>query len=266
MLSGLAIRIALRKHIRLEGGGSQADMSKLIEIIRKLGEQSRQPLGFGALAGRSESAPTLALIGTSTAANAAAELEAVEGDAVDAVILDAGYVADGGGPDGVVWGVGPGALSDEEVEGLASAGCDFFVIDPDSAPAAIVSQPDAAIIVTLPEPADRETAAALRALGVSGSLSRPPAELSRIGFGDLVAILRMGASVGGAILVECPRDVSTADLAALRDAGVDAVVLPLSESGRVSDMAAKIRELPPRKKSSGPGDTRFQALAPTGSD
>lgn len=243
-------------------------MSKLIEIIRKLGEQSQQPLGFGALTGRSGSAPTLALIGTATA-NVGAEMEAIEGDVVDAVILnsdDAVSIGDQGGIDGVVWGVGPGALSNEDVESLVSAGCDFFVIDPETAPAAIVSQSDADTLVTLREPPDRETAAALRGLGVSGSVSRPPADLSEIAFRDLVAIRRMGASVGGVTLVECPSNVSTADLTALRDAGVDGVVVPLSEPERVSDIARKIRELPPRKRGSGPGETRFQALAPTGSD
>ena len=241
-------------------------MSKLIEIIRKLGQQSQQPLGFGALAGRSESAPTLALIGTATAENVAASLEAIEGDVVDAVILDADSIGDQDGIDGVVWGVGPGSLSDEDVERLVSAGCDFFVIDPQTAPAAIVSQRDAATLVTLREPADRETSAALRGLGVSGSLSAPPAELTEIAFKDLVSIQRMGASVGGAMLVECPRGVSTAGLTALRDAGVDGIVVPLSELERVSDVAAKIRELPPRKRGSGSGETRFQALAPSGAD
>ena len=244
-------------------------MSKLIEIIRKLGEQSQQPMGFGALTGRSGVTPTLALIGTATAVGVGAEMEAVEGDVVDAVILDAGdavSIVGQGVMDGVVWGAGPGALSNEDVESLVAAGCDFFVIDPETAPAAIVSQTDAATLVTLREPADRETAAALRGLGVTGSLSRPPDDLAEIAYKDLVAIRRMGASVGGATLVECPRNVSTADLTALRDAGVDGVVVPLSEPERVSEIAGKIRELPPRKRSSGPGETRFQALAPTGSD
>ncbi len=242
-------------------------MSKLIEIIRKLGEQSQQPLGFGALAGRSESSPTLALIGTATAENVAAGMEAIEGDVVDAVMLDsedAVSIKSRNGMDGVVWGVGPGALSNEDVESLVSAGCDFFVIDPETAPAAVVSQSDTATIVTLNEPADRETAAALRGLGVVGSLSRPPVELTEIAYRDLVAISRMGASVGGMILVECPRGVSTADLTALRDAGVDGVVVSLSESERVSDIAGKIRELPARNRSARPGETRFQALAPSG--
>ncbi|MCY4654758.1 MAG: hypothetical protein OXC95_16535, partial [Dehalococcoidia bacterium] len=116
------------------------------------------------------------------------------------------------------------------------------------------------------EPADRETSLALRELGVNGSLSRPPEGLKEIAFRDLVAIRRMGASGGGAVLVEAPAEVSATGLAALRDAGVDGVVVPLSDSARVADLAEKIRELPPPKKSSGPGETRFQALAPTGSD
>ena len=244
-------------------------MSKLIELIRKLGQQSQQPLGFGALASRAEASPTMALIGTAAAESAAAELEAVEGDVVDAVMLDAdgaASVADGGGPDGVVWGVGAGTLSNEDVKAFAKAGCDFFVIDPSTAPAAIVSQADTATIVTLNEPPDRETSLALRGLGVSGSLSGPPADLEGIGYRDLVAILRMGASVGGVLLVEPPANITTSDLTALRDAGVDGIVAELSDSERVSELARKIRELPPRKRGAGSGETRFQALAPSGSD
>ena len=160
-------------------------MSKLIELIRKLGQQSQQPLGFGALSAASEPSPTMILIGRTSASAVADELESVEGDVVDAVILDAEGAVSAGDSDaleGLVWGVGPGPLSDADVETLVSAGCDFFVIDPDTAPAAVASQPDAATIVTLSEPADRETSQALRALGVDGSLSAPPAGLKEIAY------------------------------------------------------------------------------------
>ncbi len=244
-------------------------MSKLIEIVRKLGQQSRQPLGFGALASRAEESPTLALIGMASARNVAENMSAIEGGVVDAVILDSGGVnsiEDCAEIEKLVWGVGPGTLNNEDVEKLTSYGCDFFVIDPATAPAAIVSQTDVATIVTLREPADRETSLALRELGVNGSLSRPPADMEEIAYRDLVEIRRMGASVGGVLMVEAPAKLTTADLTALRDAGVDGVVVPLSESERVSDLARKIRVLPLHKRSSGSGDTRFQALAPTSSD
>lgn len=244
-------------------------MSKLIELIRKLGEQSQQPLGFGALASKPETSPSMALIGTSAAASVSGSLDAIEDDVVDAVILnsdDVDWIKEWDSGENMIWGVGPGSLKDEDVETLVRSGCDFFVIDPVTAPAAIVSQPDAATIVTLAEPADRETSSALRELGVNGSLSRPPEGMTEIAYRDIVAIRRMGASVGGATLVEAPAEVSTAGLAALRDAGVDAIVVPLSESDRVSDLAEKIRELPPPKRRSRSGETRFQALAPGGSD
>ena len=241
-------------------------MSKLIELIRKLGQQSQQPLGFGALSAASEPSPTMILIGRTSASAVSDELKAVEGDVVDAVMLDAeGAVsdADSDALEGLVWGVGPGPLSDADVETLVSAGCDFFVIDPDTAPAAVASQPDAATIVTLSEPADRETSQALRALGVDGSLSAPPAGLKEIAYRDLLAIQRMGMSTGGAMLVQPPDEISESGLAALRDAGVDGVAVSLSDAARVSDLAGKIRALPPRKRSQAQ-ETRFQALAPSG--
>ena len=242
-------------------------MSRLIELIRKLGQQSQQPLGFGALASKVEATPSVALIGAASASSVSDNLNAINGDIVDAVILNSDDVDPAKGldcGDDLIWGVGPGSLNDEDVQTLVRSGCDFFVIDPSNAPAAIVSETDIATIVTLAEPADRETSLALRELGVNGSLSRPPEGLKEIAFRDLVAIRRIGSSVGGAVLVEAPAEVSAVSLAALRDAGVDAVVVPLSEPERVSDMAEKIRGLPPRKKSSGPGETRFQALAPAG--
>ena len=250
-------------------GGRYAIMSKLIELIRKLGQQSQQPLGFGALANRAKASPTMALIGTAAAVNLADSMDAIESKVVDAVVLDSDNVnsiKDCAGIENLVWGVGPGALSNEDVETLASSGCDFFVINPATAPAAIVSQTDTATIVTLSEPADRETSLAMRELGVRGSLSRLPTDSEGIAYRDLVAVRRMGASVGGALIVEAPNKVSTADLTALRDAGVDGILVPLSESEWVSDIAKKIRELPPRKRSSASEETRFQALAPSGSD
>ncbi len=243
-------------------------MSKLIELIRKLGQQSQQPLGFGALTNRAEASPAMALIGMATAANVSGGMEAIEGEVVDAIVLDSNDVSaikDCAGIENLVWGVGPGALSNKDVETLASSGCDFFVIDPLTAPAAIVSQTDTATIVTLSEPADRETSLALRELGVNGSLSRPPADMEEITYRDLVAVRRMAASVGGVLIIEAPAKATTGDLAALRDAGVDGIIVPLSESERVSNLARKIREIPPRKRSSASGETRFQVLAP-GSD
>lgn len=241
-------------------------MSKLIELIRKLGQQAQQPLGFGALASRAETSPSMALIGTASASNLSQCLDAVESDAVSAVILDAddvNAIEKCERKENLVWGVGAGPLTNEDVENLASAGCDFFVINPDTAPAAVASQTNAATIVTLAGAPERETALALRALGVNGSLSRPPAELTELAYRDLVEIGRVAASVGGVLMVKCPPTVSSSDLIALRDAGADAIVVALSDSAGVSELAAKIQELPPRKKSPRPEETRFQALAPS---
>ena len=231
-------------------------MSRLIDLIGRLGQQSAQPLGFGALAGRTEAAPTMALV------CAASPNDAADGvsDAVDAIVFDA-KDADAilalDKPDSLVWGVSFTSENPADVDALANAGCDFFVIgDAGATPGAVVSYPDAVKLVALREPADRETAAALRALRVGGSVNTSGVGMSEPSFADLVHAAKIGASTGGVMLAEASGDVSVSGLAALRDAGVDGLVAPL---GDAETLGRTIRELPaPRRAES----RRGQATAP----
>ncbi len=237
-------------------------MSKLTELIGKLGRQSPQPLGFSALTSQTSSTPTMALIARSTASELASALDAVDSQVVDAVLLDrpADQAVDEDAP---IWGVSTRSLSDEDVAELVSSGCDFFIVDPRSAPAGVVSQHDCAMIVELAETVEWETALALRALGVDGSLNSTGGTASDIDFGTLVEIQRTAAAIGGAVLWEVAADVTTTALAALRDAGVDAVVVPLSDANLVASCAKAIRELPPRKPRRG---REWTALSPQSDD
>ena len=47
-------------------------MSKLLELISRLGQQAAQPIGFEALAGKVEASPSMALIGIASASTATA--------------------------------------------------------------------------------------------------------------------------------------------------------------------------------------------------
>ena len=241
-------------------------MSRLIDLIRKLGQQSSQPIGFGALTGRSEGSRTLALIGRTSPAKAGAELEAVDCGLLDAVILDTGKASSVKAADmqELVWGVASASLGDDDVETLASSGCDFFVIDPATAPAAVISHADAAIIVELGEPLDVETAAAMNALNVDGSLNTSGFGSDRISFQDLVGVQRIGVSTGGVMLIEARAEVTISGLTALRDAGVAGLVVPMSDAGFVLDIGQKIRELPPRRREIfAPGSAHSSPRSPT---
>ena len=275
-------------------------MSKLTDLIAKMGRQSPQPIGFGALAGTAAAARTMALVARTGAAGAANALAAADGVSPDAVLVDfadptgervtgteamnrlgvkTGVVSRmcregkldgkkrgqtwmvsvesinrhalpgvGDALAGTLWGATTSGLSGAEIDALAEAGCDFFVIGEDGAPGAVVSHVNAAKLLALSEPVDRETSAALRGLGVAGALADSRLASGEIGFADLVALRRIGASAGGIMLVETSESVSARELATLRDAGADGVVAPLADADSLAALERAIREIPPRQR------------------
>lgn len=228
-------------------------MSKLIELIGRLGQQSAQPIGFGALTGRVESPRTMALIGSASASEFGSELSNGLPDGVDAVVFtdeDANSVLEAvasGVPDDLVWGTRAASFSNDDIDALTGKGCDYVLVD-ESTPAGVVGNPDLGTIVVTAEPVDRLTGAALRSLRVGGSLNTSGLEGGGIDFATLVNIVKVGASIGGVMLVEANENVSAADLTALRDAGVDGLVVALDDSELVKQIAQSIQELPPRRR------------------
>ena len=288
-------------------------MSKLTDLVARMGRQSPQPIGFGALAGTASASPTMALVGRTNAAGAADALAAADAKVIDAVLVDFAnpegervtgteamrrlgvktgvvsrlcregkldgekrgqtwmvsvesvnrYALSGVGEAlaGILWGASASGLSGDDADALAAAGCDFFVIGADGAPGAVVSHANAAKLMALSEPVDRETAAALRALGVAGALNTSGVGAGEPAFGDLVKMRRVSASVGGITLVETRESPPAKTLATLRDAGADGVVAPLSSPDAIAELARTIREMPPRQRADARG---LQAAAPSG--
>ena len=291
-------------------------MSKLTDLVARMGRQSPQPIGFGALAGTASASPTMALVGRTNAAGAADALAAADAKLIDAVLVDFAnaegervtgteamrrlgvktgvvsrlcregkldgekrgqtwmvsvesinrYALSGVGEAlaGTVWGADASGLSGGDADALAAAGCDFFVIGDgeDGAPGAVVSHVNAAKLMALSEPVDRETAAALRALGVAGALNISGVGAGEPAFADLVKMRRVSAAVGGITLIdtrESPPPAKT--LATLRDAGADGVVAPLASPDAIAELARTIREMPPRQRADARG---LQAAAPSG--
>ena len=288
-------------------------MSKLTDLVARMGRQSPQPIGFGALAGTASASPTMALVGRTNAAGAADALAAADAKLIDAVLVDFAnaegervtgteamrrlgvktgvvsrlcrdgkldgekrgqtwmvsvesvnrYALSGVGETlaGILWGASASGLSGDEADALAAAGCDFFVIGEDGAPGAVVSHANAAKLMALSEPVDRETAAALRALGVAGAVNTSGVGAGEPAFGDLVKMRRVSAAVGGITLIETRESPPAKTLATLRDAGADGVVAPLSSPEAIAELARTIREMPPRQRADARG---LQAAAPSG--
>ena len=238
-------------------------MSKLLDLISRLGQQAAQPIGFEALAGRVETSPSMALIGIASASTCDRDLDAIGRDLVDAVLFDpdeARSALESGQFDDLIWGIGCHSMEDEVLESLVSAGCDFIFFDIRNAPATIVSQPDVALIATLNAPVSRRTSEALRSMGVDGSWDvSGQAKLAGLKFGDLIEVANIGASTGGVTLVTDGDGSSLMALTAIRNAGVDGLVTSLSNHERVTELAQAIRQLPPRTPRRSKG---WQALSP----
>ena len=241
-------------------------MSKLIDLISKLGQQSAQPIGFGALTGRVEAAPTMALIGSTSVSALEASLGSGAPGGVGAILLSGDEVksvlelSKSGAIDDLIWGLSAGPLSTSDLNESIAAGCDFVLIEPDS-PAGVVGKPDLGTIVATAEPVDRQTGAALRALNVHGSLNTSDVGSNGLNFNALVEIVKVGASVGGVMFLSVNQQTSTADLTAMRDAGVDGLVVPLGDIELVEQIAESIRDMPARRRPEARG---FSVTAPTG--
>ena len=247
-------------------------MSKLTDLISRLGQQAAQPIGFGALTGRAEANPTMALIGVTSASRVADDLDAIGRENVDAVVfsssddtdlhLEIRRSEDGAIFTDLIWGVVCHYMDNRGLEEMVSAGCDFLLADLESAPSGVVSYPDVALIIGLEEPVGRRTASALRSLGVAGSWNLAGLE-SLETLEGLIEVREIGESTGGVMLINGHRDMSVNVLTSLRDAGVDAVVTSLRDHDQVRELAKSIREMPPPRR---PESRRFQAAAPRSSD
>ena len=239
-------------------------MSKLIDLISKLGQQSAQPIGFGALTGRVEAAPTMALIGSASASEFGPGLVAELPEGVDAIVFSGDEarsipeLRDSTTREDLVWGVSSVSLGADDVDALVLAGCDFFIVER-TTPASVIGRPDTGTLVAISEPEDRETSTALRSLKIDGSLNTSGVGSDGLSFGDVVDLVKIGASIGGVMLVTVNEAISDTDLAALRDAGVDGLLVSMSEGELVSQLVKSIRELPPRRRSDSRG---LSATAP----
>ena len=241
-------------------------MSKLIDLIGRLGQQSAQQIGFSALAGKSGALPTMALIASTSATTVIGDLKAVGPEVVDAVVLESDDDLSGAESNefqDLTWGVVSRSMNNDGLESLVAAGCDFLLGDLQSIPAAAVSYPDLAVILALEEPVDRETSCAIQSLGVAGSWNVSGVGMSEVGFEGLVAAAMIGASTGGVMLINGTAEMSVSDLTALRDAGVDAVVVPLEDHELVRQFSDSISKMPPRRRSE---SRRLAATAPRGKD
>ena len=240
-------------------------MSKLVTRIEKLSRGSPTPMGFGA-SSRAAQTPAMALIGILTKRSLKAAERLAKLDADGALIFDASSVnglnliieALGETP----WGIKTTGLDAEGSDALVEKGCDFFIADADSVTVEAAKDERADVILSLPEDPADGFLRALEDLPISAVYTSLN-EGDRLTLQRLIDVGAVRTMLDKYLIVEIPATLSSRELEALRDMGVDAVAVKAAGATKSSLKSLKQRlvELPRQRKSR---QERSSAVLPAG--
>ena len=239
-------------------------MSKFIELLEKVGETAPTPLGFAAATGRDTAAPQIVLAARVLAGDLADGPQIAGVDAA-ALLVETEYPVDDSVADALedrLWGVrltpSPSAYTVEQVEALVERGCDFVVVESMDTEAAVLNDDDLGRVVTLDVDADEEVARAVADLPFDAVLYRCGAGKGPLALSDLVALQKVRRLAGQPFVVEVPEGLGQADVEAMRNIGIEGLVVSAPPAERAAETAAAIRSL--RKRPS--RRRRSDALVP----
>lgn len=231
-------------------------MSSLLKRLERVSQGETTPVGF-ATAGRREKRPPMLLVAGISSAIVAATARAVN-DGADALLIsgdsfpgDLGKLAEAAGE--VPWGVWLQSLQPGDDERLQGAGCDFMILDMETAPASLLAKEDPGKVLAATPSLSDAVARAINGLPVEAILlsqqrgDEPSAPLT---VQRVLDCLRWKSLVPLPMLVKVSPDITGEELQSLRDAGVEAVIVTASGRGKdISQVRALINDLkPPRKR------------------
>jgi len=242
-------------------------MSKLIEKLENVGEVSYTPLGFGA-ASRREKPTQMILIGATT-------LEQIQRDPalsqapVHAFLMSANKkgasalksLKESLAP--LLWGL----LSDgddtlyPDVAEIKEMGCDFLVFGAKTTSAAVLQEEEMGKVLALEEALDENRARAIEDLPIDAVVQQAPEGLFPITIEALLQLQTTRGLLGKPFLLQVHHCPSSHELAALRDATINGLVVDLNEfkADQLKELRKTIDDLPPRKRQTG----RTRALIPS---
>ena len=240
-------------------------MSKLVSRIEKISRGSPAPIGFGA-ASRAARTPAIALVGILSRniledAERLASLDA-DGALIDGEASDEDLAALTEALGSTPWGVKTADLDDKTADGLVQKGCDFFLIDAANASVESAKDDRADLILSIPADASDGFLRALEDLPIGATFISLNAN-GPLTLQSLIDVASMRTMFDKYLLVQAPSDLSAKELEALRDVGVDAVVVDVGSASEESlkTMKQRLLELPRQRK---PRSERASAVIPSG--
>ncbi len=218
-------------------------MSKLSEALqRKRRGEGARIMGFGARATEKDRALLLGVLGASAseaaeALGSGADFVAVAADAADGAIA---ALVDLHGP----LGAEVASLTTEGIEEIEGAGADFVIVNPETAAAGIVES-ELGLVLEADEAWDDAPLRALAPLSLDAVLVREPVATFTVA--RRISLARLATLCGAPLLVTVTPDISSADLAALRESGAGGVVAPAGTPvGELAGLIEQLEAVPPR--------------------
>ncbi len=239
-------------------------MSKLIDKLTKVGQQSPSRLGFGPPS-RDKAKPSELVLAVQVGAAQIAD-EPDQAQDADAVLVQVdewnGTVLDDLSTElkEQVWGVRVTPANAAIASVIKAKGADFVVFEAEGTEAAVLDGDDPAKLIALGEELDDDLARAVNSLPVDAAVFTPGGVDSPLGVADLMAIGRVNSIVGVPLLVTVAGRLSAEDLRALRDVGVRGILMDSPSSETIATTRKAIERIPPSKSKDG----SRSALAPQG--
>ena len=241
-------------------------MSKLEDLFRRAATRSPQPLGFGTAA-RDETGAGILLIGHARSQEISKSPDLAQAD-VDAIVLDSGGKAvsktAASALKDAVWGSENPQFDAEGIQELKQQGCDFLVFDAAATSASAINDDDLASFLHVSGELDRMTAAAVNVLGVTGLSLVDALKDEALTVQQMIDLAKLQAQVDGPLLVRGTRVYTTSEITALRNAGVNALIVALDDAETIEQTKANMKSVEPKRSRS--RSSSWTALAPHSPD
>ena len=238
-------------------------MSRFIEALSEVGQQSPASMGFGPASKSRSAPPQIMLVARVLTEDLEKDASLAEAN-VDAFLLgppsaegrqlDAAAKKIGKRP----WGVRLDKFSAKQVSRLIKKGCDFIVFESMDTDAAVLNEEDLGTVVTLSHELGEEVIRSICELPVDAALFSPAQRTLPLTIDGLAKIQLVRGLTDKPFIVEAPEGLGQVDLEALRNQGIAAIIVDAPPLDRVAKVREAIDSLPPRKS----GPSQRDALIP----
>lgn len=227
-------------------------MSKLIDMLDRVGQQSPTPIGFGPASRRSEGAPSMLLIGqlagaqlsrNTTLSEAQVDALLVTLDSRDKRAIDrtAKTVT------GRLWGARVSGLEEEQAQQLKAAGCDYVIFDAEATVASVLTDEELGKIIAVGPDLNEDVARAIQELPIDAILFSPQEELLPLTVQKLIDMQIVRGLVDKPFVIATPPELTPPELQAFRNADIAGLMFELSSTDHVAEMREALSNLPRRK-------------------